>query len=194
VRSAEIPAAPYAYLLGLYLGDGYIAQGPRAMSLRIFFDARYPGIIGECVRAIRSVRPDNRVWISRQAPTQCVVVKCYSTRWGELIPQHGRGFKHERPIVLERWQRAITHAHPRELIRGLLHSDGCRFTNPVRYKSRRYTYPRYYFTNRSEDIKAILCEHLDLLGIAWRRVGAKHISIARREAVAALDTFVGPKR
>jgi hypothetical protein len=50
------------------------------------------------------------------------------------------------------------------------------------------------FTNRSDDIKAILCEHLDLLGIAWRRASDRNISIARREAVAALDEFVGPKR
>jgi hypothetical protein len=76
----------------------------------------------------------------------------------------------------------------------LLNSDGCRFTNPVRHGTRLYTYPRYLFTNVSEDIERLFCEHLDLLGIAWRRVGVKNISIARREAVAALDSFVGPKR
>jgi hypothetical protein len=54
-------------------------------------------------------------------------------------------------------------------------------------------YPRYQFSNRSDDIKAMFCEHLDLLGIAWRRARARNISIARREAVAALDEFVGPK-
>ena len=91
------------------------------------------------------------------------------------------------------WQREITRAHPQLLIRGLLHSDGCRFLNTVTHGSRRYAYPRYHFTNRSDDIKAILCEHLDLLGIAWRRASERNISIARREAVAALDAFVGPK-
>lgn len=59
---------------------------------------------------------------------------------------------------------------------------------------RRHAYTRYSFSNRSEDIKAILCDHLDLLGIAWRRASDVNISIARREAVAALDEFVGPKR
>jgi hypothetical protein len=53
--------------------------------------------------------------------------------------------------------------------------------------------PRYTFSNRSEDIKATFCAHLDLLGIAWRRAGPANISSARREAVAALDAFVGPK-
>ena len=46
----------------------------------------------------------------------------------------------------------------------------------------------------SADIKTIFCEHLDLLGIAWRRASHRNISIARREAVALLDEFVGPKR
>jgi hypothetical protein len=55
-------------------------------------------------------------------------------------------------------------------------------------------YPRYYFSNVSEDIKAIFCEHLDLLGIEWKRNGPMSISIARRAAVAKLDEFVGPKR
>jgi len=111
-----------------------------------------------------------------------------------LLPQHGPGRKHERPIRLEDWQLEITRRHPEPLIRGLLHSDGCRFINPVRHGERRYEYASYVFTNRSEDIKGILCEHLDLLGVAWRRAGSKNISIARREAVAALDAFVGPKR
>jgi intein-encoded DNA endonuclease-like protein len=111
-----------------------------------------------------------------------------------LFPQHGPGLKHERRIELEPWQREITHAYPREFIRGLINSDGCRFTNPVRHGDRLYTYPRYLFSNVSEDIKRLFCEHLDLLGIAWRRLGAKNISVARCEAVAALDEFVGPKR
>ena len=88
----------------------------------------------------------------------------------------------------------MTHAHPREMVRGLLDSDGCRFTNSVRHARRVYRYPRYTFTSASDDIRALLCEHLDLLGIAWRPVGARDVSIARREAVAALDEFLGPKR
>ena len=191
---AALPAAAYAYLLGLYLGDGSIARYPRAWRLRIHCDAGYPGIIGECVRAIRAVRPHNRVSVARRGGEQCVVVQAYSTQWVELFPQHGAGRKHERPIVLADWQRAITHAHPQRLVRGLLHSDGSRFLNPVRHGNRVYTYPRYVFSNRSDDIKVLFCEHLDLLGIPWRRASALNISIARREAVAALDRFVGPKR
>jgi hypothetical protein len=188
------PRAAYAYLLGVYLGDGFIAQFPRAACLRVYCDARYPGIIGEIVTTMRRVRPGNRVSAFRQVPTNCVVVLCYSQRWPALLPQHGPGRKHERRIELTDWQREVTYEHPERFVRGLLHSDGCRFINPVRAGGRRYEYPRYLFTNVSEDIKTIFCEHIDLLGIAWRRVGSKNISIARREAVAKLDAFVGPKR
>jgi hypothetical protein len=143
------------------------SRGPCACG--IYLDAHYPGIVA-------------------------AIVQCYSRQWGCLLPQHGPGHKHDREIVLAAWQRRITSAHPRELVRGLIHSDGSRFDNTVVRRGRRYVYPSYSFSNRSEDIKAILCEHLDLLGIAWRRAGDRQISIARREAVAALDAFVGPKR
>ena len=86
---------------------------------------------------------------------------------------------------------------PRLLIRGLMHSDGCRIVNwtekPVGGTTKRYTYPRYFFTNVSEDILGIFTDALDLLGIAWQRNRWNSISVARREAVAALDEFVGPK-
>jgi hypothetical protein len=41
------------------------------------------------------------------------------TRWPEVFPQHGRGRKHERPIVLEPWQernhRIVSIAHRRSV-------------------------------------------------------------------------------
>lgn len=188
------PRSHYSYLLGLYLGDGCVSQGARTTTLRVFFDARYPGIIGECVRAIRQVRPHNRVVVFRRRPTRCVVVQCSSKQWPGLLPQHGSGVKHLRRIVLAGWQLDITLEHPRLFIRGLIHSDGCRFMNPVTVRGRRYAYPRYQFSNASDDIRAIFCDHLTLLGVEWRPVGPRQISIARRESVAKLDAFVGPKR
>jgi hypothetical protein len=66
--------------------------------------------------------------------------------------------------------------------------------SPVIVRGGEYAYPSYGFTNVSEDIKAILREHLDLLGIAWRRASARNIAMTRRSAVARLDEFAGPKR
>jgi hypothetical protein len=184
----------YCYLLGMYLGDGYIARFPRSSCLRITLDSRYPGIIGECVRAFRAVLPANAVSVIRCRPHNCVKVQSYSQRWPCLLPQHGAGRKHARRIELADWQRAITHTHPELLIRGLIHSDGCRFLNRVRHGQKVYAYPRYMFSNRSRQIHAIFTEHLDLLGIEWRWSNGHTISIARRGSVARLDAFVGPKR
>ena len=82
-------------------------------------------------------------------------------------------------------------------MRGLFHSDGSRFTNPVvrHLKSgpKRYTYPRYMFTNESADIRDICTAALDRLGIAWRYSRPNTLSVAQRDAVAALDRHVGPK-
>jgi hypothetical protein len=52
VRGAPAGDA-YAYLLGLYLGDGCLSQHDRGVfRLRIALDQRYPRIIEECAQAI----------------------------------------------------------------------------------------------------------------------------------------------
>jgi hypothetical protein len=51
----------------------------------------------------------------------------------------------------------------------------------------------YAFSNASEDILRLCCEHLDLLGIRWTRTSARDIQIARRSSVDKLEQFVGPK-
>jgi hypothetical protein len=97
-------------------------------------------------------------------------------------------------MVLEPWQRLITETHPHELLRGLIHSDGCRFVANQRSRRGAYrSYVRYMFSNRSEDIHSIFCEHADLLGIEWTRPSRRETQIARRESVAMLEEFVGPK-
>ena len=62
------------------------------------------------------------------------------------------------------WQRRITAAEPRALIRGLIHSDGCRFIAAQRVGGKTY------------------------------RPNEHSIAIDRRAEVAKLDAFVGPKR
>jgi hypothetical protein len=57
-----------------------------------------------------------------------------------------------------------------------------------------YAYPRYFFTQVSKDIQAIFCRGLDRLVIDYSFSGkGKDVSIARRESVARLDSFVGRK-
>jgi hypothetical protein len=182
----------YSYVLGMYLGDGDLSRLSRAYRLRITLDGIYPAIVAECKAALEAVIP-NRVSV-QPTSSRAVFVSAYSNGWPHLLPQHGPGPKHLRHIDLADWQRRITHRYPEALIRGLIHSDGCRNINTVRHPDKTYAYPRYQFSNRSDDIRAIFCEHLDLLGIPWRRMNRWNISVARREGVARLDEFVGPKR
>jgi hypothetical protein len=184
----------YSYLLGLYLGDGWITRHPRGVyCLHVGLDRRYPGIIRSCAHAMGRVLPSSRVAVRQKERAQLDEVSSYSRQWPCLFPQHGPGRKHLRPIVLKGWQREITREFPDQLLRGLIHSDGCRCINRIRHPKRTYAYPRYLFSNRSADIHQIFCEHCDLLGIAWRQDGPYNISVARRASVALLDEFVGPK-
>ncbi|AKN72978.1 hypothetical protein QR97_27355 [Streptomyces sp. PBH53] len=204
-RCQEVPGPPenpaaYAYLFGLYLGDGCINAHHRGVYfMRVVLDNAWPGIIDACEGALRAVRPDNSVFrVRRQG---CVVVTATSKHWPCLFPQHGPGPKHNRKIALEPWQQAIVDAHPWDFVRGLIHSDGCRITNwttrVVAGERKRYEYPRYFFTNKSDDIRGLYTGTLDKLGIEWthctRDGNPYHISVAKKASVALMDAHVGPK-
>jgi hypothetical protein len=190
----RLPLADYAYLLGLYLGDGFIAKHPRAYRLTIFMDRGYPRVVDECANAMGRVMPTSKVSVLQRANEQLDEVNSYSKAWPCLFPQHGPGKKHRRRIELEGWQWRIVEREPKRLLRGLMHSDGCRSVNTIKHPKKTYVYPRYLFTNLSDDIKQIFCRTCDLVGIEWRVMNAKAISIARCESVALMDEFVGPKR
>ena len=185
----------YVYLLGMYLGDGHIVECPKKVyRLTIAMDAVYPEIIGECSRAIATIVPGAAPRLQPQRNSRCVLVVKHSRRWPCLFPQHGPGRKHERPIKLTSWQRPLVTRDPEGFLRGLIHSDGCRFTNPVQHGEKVYRYPRYNFSNASADIRKLFCDACDLLDIEWRVMNPRNISVARRASVARLDEFVGPKR
>lgn len=191
----EIPEKPYSYLLGLYLGDGHIIHKYKQHSLSIYCASTWPGLILAAEEAIRLVLPG--ATLSRCRKPGCIEVKSYSAHWVCLFPQHGPGMKHTRPIVLEEWQQFVVDDHPKEFIRGLIHSDGCRVINwttrIIAGEKKRYEYPRYHFTNESTDIRDLFTDTLDKLGIEWRMNNRNCVSIARRDSVAYLDEFIGPK-
>jgi hypothetical protein len=204
LRQATCPrchAAPfdkraYAYLLGLYLGDGHITRGRRDVyALNIFCCDGWPGLITAATEALSAVMARSKVF--RVQRIGCTAVKSTSKHWPCMFPQHGPGHKHTRTITLELWQQAIVNAYPGEFVRGLFHSDGCRSINKVQRRlpsgNRRYEYPRYFFSNKSTDILGLCGAALDQLEITWRFSRPDTISVARREAVARLDEFVGPK-
>lgn len=185
----------YAYLLGLYLGDGTISRHPRRVyRLRVFLDRAHPMIVAECAAAMSLVLPASKVGVLKHKDARMEEVYSFSTHWPHLFPQHGPGVKHKRRIALEPWQQRVVERYPGRLLRGLIHSDGCRVENVIRHPRKTYRYPRYFFSNRSLDIQRIFCAACDRLGIAWRQDGPWNVSVARREAVVALDRHVGAKR
>lgn len=182
----------YAYLLGLYLGDGCISTHPRGVyRLRIALDLKYPGIIAECHAAMEDALPNVVAEVPRPG---CTEVTSYSKHWTCLFPQHGLGPKHKRPIVLESWQRQIAiEEHPKRLLRGLIHSDGWRGLNVAVTDHGRYHYPRYQFSNRSDDIRSIFAEACARVGVDCRPANRWNLSVSRRADVALLDEFIGLK-
>ncbi|WP_460716457.1 transcriptional regulator [Nocardioides dilutus] len=192
----ELNGAAYAELLGWYLGDGHISLGRRGVyNLHVFNDRRYVADNERLGVLMATVKPGGRPH-TRLVPG-CVITTVSWKHWPCLFPQHGPGRKHERPIALKEWQRAIVEMHPGPFLRGLFHSDGCRARNwtqkVIAGELKRYDYPRWQFTNSSADIRELCCWALDLAGIAWRQSNWKTISVSTRAAVASLDELIGLK-
>lgn len=193
---APLDSGAYAELLGWYLGDGYISHGLRGVfNLHVYNDRTYAACIAHIQELMRAVKPGGRPH-TRKVPG-CLVITVSWKHWPCLFPQHGPGRKHDREIVLAEWQREIVAEHPGDFLRGLLHSDGSRVANWTRRtvagQTRRYDYPRWQFVNTSDDIRALCCWALDLVGVAWRRSNERTVSVSRRSDVARLDTLIGRK-
>jgi hypothetical protein len=188
----------YSHLLGLYLGDGCLSEAPRTVQLIITCDQRYPAIVDDSRASVLATGLPRRVHIYPASKGACVRVVGSSKRWPEAFPQHGPGRKHERKIELADWQREIVDRFPREFLRGLLHSDGCRTVNRFTTvlpsgRVAEYAYPRWFFSNRSADIRGLFCEYCERLGIRWTQSNPRNISISHRASVALVDSFVPVK-
>ncbi len=186
---AEAAPEAYAYLFGQYLGDGTVSLMPKAVyKLRIFCCSHYPGIIGRCVATARAVLP-RKVATSKVPDVNMVTVVSHWKHMRCLFPQDGPGCKHDRLIILDDWQNEIVLAHPQRFLRGLIESDGCRVINRVNGGE----YPRYLFTNHSDDIRGLCARTLDQLGVHWTTANSRNIAVSRRPDVEYIDAFIGPK-
>jgi hypothetical protein len=115
--------ATYAYLLGVYLGDGHIIiPSERSARLVVTLDRAYPGVVTEVSEAIRGTFPATAVRLSYRSGGSCAALAAADPALPFAFPQHGPGRKHLRPIRLTSWQRAIGRVHPELLLRGLIHS------------------------------------------------------------------------
>ncbi len=163
-RALNVTPADYCELLGMYLGDGHIVRAGRTHRLRITLDVKHQSIVRDTLELLRRAFPNNRVGSHLQDGGTCIVVWVYSSHLPCLLPQHGPGVKHRRPIILEGWQKELVADEPWPLIRGLIRTDGCSFVN----RTGPYEYPSYAFTNCSEGIVEIFVEACLAVGLKPR--------------------------
>jgi hypothetical protein len=180
--------ADYAELLGLYLGDGHIAQYARTQRLRLSLDAGYPVIVAEAEALLRRCFPHNRVGRVTACGGSNAIPHVYHAHLTCLFPQAGSGKKHERAIILEPWQQTLVDEAPWSLLRGLIRSDGCVFVN----RTGRYEYVSYHFGNLSQEILELFAATCRTLGLR-PRLTPRNVRLNRREDVAQLLEHVGRK-
>lgn len=183
----------YAYLLGLYLGDGHITKtkslknGNEVYKFRIFQDAKYVNLIQLCIDKMKKVF-ETEVNVCNK--TGCKEIICYKNNMTEIFPQHGPGKKHEREIVLRNWQKDIVRKYPKEFLKGLIHSDGCRYD----IKQDEYEYVRYEISNLSQDILGYFDWACSLIDVDTRRHSCGKASVLRtKKDVDMFESFIGPK-
>ena len=191
--------ASYCYVLGCYLGDGHVTRrSANGWELRLACAQQYPGIIDEIRAALIRTFPGRLPTSFAASKGGSDVVRISHPAIGRALPQHGAGPKHQRPIKLLDWQLELTRAHPDALLRGLIHTDGCRVVNRFRTtlpsgRVASYEYVRYFFSNLSGDIRGIFSDHAALLGIRVTQSNPRNLSIAHRHSVAILERIVGVK-
>jgi hypothetical protein len=155
----NIDRQSYAFILGVYLGDGCISKTHRqnVFKIRIFCDAKYVNILNEITKSLEIIFPNSKTLKRNHTSVNCIEIYLYSSHILKLFPQHGLGRKHERPIVLEDWQREIIDEYNVEFLKGLIYTDGSF------YYSGKYEYCN--FTNKSMDIMNLCSESMKKLNI-----------------------------
>jgi hypothetical protein len=138
----------YSYILGLYLGDGYIDKMPRTYRLRIALDYKYHNLNDFAQKMLETFFSKNKInrlikkYKDKNSHINLVVYNNDIIKG--LFPQIGDGKKHTRDVSLKDWQWNIIDYN--YLFLGLFHSDGSYYLS-----KNRKTYI-YSFKNRSEDI------------------------------------------
>jgi hypothetical protein len=177
----------YSYILGIYLGDGYINKMNRTWRLRIFLDKRQNLVIDECIKNLKILFPDNKISIIKTKHNY-VIINLYSNKLPELFPHLGKGEKYKRKIEFN--DKQINIINYDKLMRGLFHSDGSFYIADNKY-------PRYQFTNKSIDLINIFkfCMIRNGLIPKYRKRKNKiyDIQIQKRSDVDKLYPYLGEK-
>lgn len=120
-------------------------------------DASYVALNAHLLELMATVKPTGKPH-TRRVPGAVITTVSWK-HWPCLLPQHGPGRKHERPIRLEDWQTEVVEAFPADFLRGLFHSDGCRVANwatrMVGGERKRYDYPRWQFPSLRPSLRGL---------------------------------------
>jgi predicted RNA binding protein with dsRBD fold (UPF0201 family) len=152
----------------------------------------------EITTALNILFPNKEVKFYKWKNSDCLNIKLTAINLHLLFP-HGRGAKHTRKIELTIWQNEIIDQYPKEFIKGMIESDGCRFAPR---KKQCPTYFIYQFSNASLDLHGILHRVFKNNNVEFtiRQIKAKKLvnpqywtCINKRESFNFLDTFIGPK-
>lgn len=180
----------YSYILGLYLGDGYINKTARTYRLRIALDKKYSQLNSFAKMNLQTLFPSNKIGIINFKGH--INLSVFSNKLPLLFPQHGSGPKHLRSIVLDEWQKAVLDEI--ETLRGLFHSDGSFYKETI---SQKYVYERYLFTNKSNDIQKIFQEYCSRINISFdvqtKKDGVINTRISKKNDVNKLKQLIGIK-
>ena len=178
----------YSYILGLYLGDGYINQMPRTWKLRFFLNGKYEELNNFAVNQLKRIFPENVINPYRHPKHDMITIYVHSKKIPLLFPQMGEGMKHTRKIKLMKWQEEII--IPRFFIMGLFHSDGSyyiRNQNDIKY-------PSYDFRNESDDLHNLFKKYCEILGISCTfSTKPKNTHIYKRDDVNMMLEIIGTK-
>jgi hypothetical protein len=188
----EEKQAAYSFILGEYLGDGWIRTLKRTYRLDIFNDQRYEDLNRLIENQMQVLFPINKV--NRLNHNGAWILCVHNNLMPHLFPQHAKGEKWQRKIELADWQKIIIQKYPKEFIKGLIYSDGCIYNQNVNNKD----YLRYNFVQKSKDITEIFLWALSLIGIKKEPYlhPSKQMYVIQnfsQEEVLLLSSFIPPK-
>lgn len=146
--------------------------------------------------------PNNIIYVKnrllRKHKSNCSDILLHRVFLPEYFPQHGSGKKHQRKIELVEWQKDIITEYPKDFLKGLMYTDGCRL------KTRNV----YEFSNKSLDIINLCFEAGSSLGL-FPKINSKfqknkvtgkterdgyYVRFGKKKDVFFMDEFIGYKK
>jgi hypothetical protein len=175
----------YSYILGLYLGDGYINPVNNTYLLKITMDSKYQLLNDYVLKQLHILFPTNSVNRIKHKHYNMDILSVYNPYLDILFPHLGKGLKYKRKIELQDWQKDLL--NPVAFIQGLIHSDGCFY---IHYNK----YPAFCFSNMSTDIKQLFINAINSIDIkpTYKDINKKNIYIYGKHAKKLLE-LIGTK-